>query len=183
MGKRGGPGSVWSLPALGDGLLRREMRLESPKPGSGNPHFLDNKNVDLCCYNQSFQRQNPCNVIALTLKIQRQRQTDLFPPDYRFCHFVYIWLAAVLALLQIGKFAFSTHSDQGSRHPEDKVVGWQLLQGVDVTKNFQVFQKFKHLLHKWQLLHKRPRHIEMYFPLNQNVIPTLMLAISKSEFT
>ena len=78
MGKRGGPGSGWSLAALGDGLLRREMRLESPKPGSGNPHFLDNKNVDLCCYNQSFQRQNPCNVIALTLKIQRQRQTDLF---------------------------------------------------------------------------------------------------------
>ena len=113
-GKRGGS-SGWSSAALFDGLLRREMRLESPKPGSGNPHFLDNKNVDLCCYNQSFQRQNPCNVIALTLKIQRQRQTDLFPPDYRFCHFVYIWLAAVLALLQIGKFAFSTHSDQGSR--------------------------------------------------------------------
>ena len=69
-----------------------------------------------------------------------------------------------------------------ARHPEDKVVGWQLLQVVDVTKNLNKI-KFQNLCllatftgsgcdKKFQSISKVKtlRHIEMYFQLKTKYI-------------
>ena len=132
-----------------------------------------NKNVD----NQSLQRQN--NIIALTLKIQRQRQTDLFRQITDFAilsifGWQQFWLSSKLGNLPFPRIPIR---DRAATQKIKLLVGnfytewmWQKISKYFKSSNI-CFISGGFCINDFVILKCISSWIKIYFQLNKNVFP------------